>query len=271
MKHFFVTVSFLLFVSFMGLNSSAWAHTDVTPQEAKNMIDTNEDLIVVDVREKESEYCDKDPTPPMPPGHIPGALNYPWNSGIFQERYQELPQDGEILLVCRSGNRSNQAAEFLDAKSYLNIYDMEGGMLAWEWETETCSPSCPSEILLHSDKDSLKALRQVRDTILMKSNLGMVMTALYYLYAKEISSLLLINSDLREKSIKIVNLLMPAMKSTLHGKNTLIKKETLHLLGDLLEMFADQASPSLKTIIRQITQGIKSGGLLNQLGIAVSK
>ena len=138
--------SALVLVFLMGLSSTAWAHTDVTPQEAKNLIDTNDNLMVVDVREEESEYCDENPTPPVPPGHIPGALNYPWSSGVLQERYGEFSTDSEILVVCRSGNRSNQAAEFLDSKGYLTIYDMVDGMGAWEWETVIC---------LDSDEDGI--------------------------------------------------------------------------------------------------------------------
>ena len=120
-------------VFLMVISSNSWAHTDVTPQEAKNLIDANEQLIVVDVRE-ESEYCGGSE-------HILGAFNYPWISGVLQAHYTELPLDGEILVVCASGNRSNQAATFLDLKGYLYIYDMTGGMSGWEWETTGCSDS----------------------------------------------------------------------------------------------------------------------------------
>jgi rhodanese-related sulfurtransferase len=217
MKNIFFVVSFLLLVSPIGLNSHVWAHTDVSPQEAKNMIDTNEDLIVVDVREEESEYCNEDPTPPMLPGHIPGALNYPWSSGIFDEKHQELPKDGEILLICHSGNRSNQAAEFLDDKGYLHVYDMVGGMMAWEWETVVCidtdgddinddldiCPEVSNEDQKDSDLDGLgdacdpdsicatekiygensvevKVLRYFRDNILSTTSEGKNLIKLYY-------------------------------------------------------------------------------------------
>ena len=141
MKNSITTLLFLLFLLFLSLVLSGThlsAHTDVTPQEAKAMIDGNADLIVVDVREEQSEYCDEDPLPPVPPGHIPGAFNYPLASGVLEERYTELPPDGEIMVVCRSGHRSHQAAVFLDSKGYLYIYDMSGGMSAWEWETVGC-------------------------------------------------------------------------------------------------------------------------------------
>lgn len=128
-----------MFVFAVSSHMSAWAHTDVSPQEAKIMIDTNDQLLVVDVRGP-SEYCDENPTPPTPPGHIPGALNYPWGSGVLQG-YQELPADGEILLVCRRGNRSNAAAEFLDTMGFFHVYDMTGGMNDWLWDTVLCVDS----------------------------------------------------------------------------------------------------------------------------------
>ena len=141
MKNTLFIIAFLLFVFFFGANPSLWGHTDVTPQEAKDLIDTTAGLIVVDVRETESEYCNEDPAPPLPPGHIPGALNYPWSSGVFQERYTELPREGKILIVCRSANRSNKAAQFLDSKGFKHVYEMTEGMKGWEWDTVGCVDS----------------------------------------------------------------------------------------------------------------------------------
>jgi rhodanese-related sulfurtransferase len=114
-------------------NSCAQTHTDVTPRQAKELIDSTDQLIVLDVREVR-EYCD-------PAGHIPGALNYPWNSGALQARYAELPADSRILVVCRRGRRSNRAASFLASRSPSQIYDMRGGMQAWLWETARCPDS----------------------------------------------------------------------------------------------------------------------------------
>jgi len=122
----------VVLVCLMGSGLHAFAHTNISPQDAKDMIDANDQLIVVDVREG-SEYCGG--------GHIPGARNYPWNSGVLQANYTELPLDGEILVVCASGNRSDQAATFLDSQSYLYIYDMMGGMSNWQWETVGCIDS----------------------------------------------------------------------------------------------------------------------------------
>jgi len=146
-----IGIQAVLFVAGVVLIASsprAWAHTDVTAEQARDLIDSTEGLIVVDVRER-SEYCD-------PVGHIPGAVNYPLNSGVLQARYEELPSDGPILVVCRSGARSNAAAAFLDSKGFSNVYDMLGGMGAWTWET------APRDGRLDMGDRALQILRRQR-------------------------------------------------------------------------------------------------------------
>ena len=106
------------------------AHTDVSAEQARELIDSTDDLVVVDVREP-SEYCDAT-------GHIPGALNYPFYSEVLLAQYGELPMDGPVLVVCGSGSRSNRAADFLDSEGFSMVYDMLGGMRTWTWETEPC-------------------------------------------------------------------------------------------------------------------------------------
>lgn len=120
-------------------NLPAFAHEDVTANQAKNMIETDEQLIVIDVRE-EWEYCDEDE------GHIPGALNYPWISGILQARYGELDLNGKYLVVCAGGSRSHSASNFLDSQGFTQIYDMLGGMGGWFWETVGCIDTDGDEI-----------------------------------------------------------------------------------------------------------------------------
>jgi rhodanese-related sulfurtransferase len=115
-------------------------HTDVTPGQAESIIATTPDLMIVDVRTAE-EYCES--------GSIPGAMNLPWPDG-FQERYPELPRDAKILVVCESGYRSNQAATFLDHNSYLHVYDMLGGMGAWQGETAPCCSTFSGVIAKYS-------------------------------------------------------------------------------------------------------------------------
>jgi rhodanese-related sulfurtransferase len=124
MKSIILVLSFVPFVLLMGSGSSALAHTNVSIPDANDMIQSNPDLIVVDVRAYSSEYCGDF-------GHIAGALNYPW-SDYFQDHYQDFAIDDQLLLVCHSGSRSNSAATFLDSQGYLYVYDMLGGTYGWK-------------------------------------------------------------------------------------------------------------------------------------------
>jgi rhodanese-related sulfurtransferase len=119
------------------VSSAALAHTDLTVSQVKALLDAGTTAIVVDVRE-ESEFCDSNYTPP---GHIAGAVNMPWNSGYLQANYTELDPNDSTIIVCRSGSRSNSAANFLDGQGFTKVFDMLGGMNAWSHGTELCAPA----------------------------------------------------------------------------------------------------------------------------------
>ena len=125
----------VLVLTSLVLGAGGCAHTDVTPGQAQRLITAAEDLVVLDVRER-SEYCDAR-------GHIPGALNYPYTSGVLRARYRELPKDHPILVVCRSGRRSKLAAESLRSHGFSEVYNMTGGMKAWEGQTAACDEASP--------------------------------------------------------------------------------------------------------------------------------
>ena len=62
-------------------------------------------------------------------GHIDGAINIPLDQ--IGRRLSEIPKDRQVVLYCRSGNRSNQAAGLLKSAGYNNILDL-GGVIAWQ-------------------------------------------------------------------------------------------------------------------------------------------
>lgn len=78
------------------------------------------DVFVVDVREQ-WEYD---------AGHIPGVTLIPMDE--VPDRLADFPTDKEVILTCRSGNRSGQVAQYLRQLGYENIHNMEGGIVAWE-------------------------------------------------------------------------------------------------------------------------------------------
>jgi rhodanese-related sulfurtransferase len=129
-----IRVAVLAGLVLASISASAHAHTDLTPAEVRALLDAGANIVVLDVREV-SEFCDSTYTPP---GHIPGAINMPWNSGYLQDHYDELSQADSTIVVCRSGNRSNTAANFLEDVGFIHVFDMLGGMNAWLWETASC-------------------------------------------------------------------------------------------------------------------------------------
>jgi len=52
--------------------------------------------------------------------------------GEVAARLNELPRDKEIIVTCRSGNRSGQVADFLREQGFSNVHNMAGGIVAWE-------------------------------------------------------------------------------------------------------------------------------------------
>lgn len=122
-----------------GVYESHSVHQEIQPQEAQDLINSRPELLVIDVRETD-EFCEQ---------HIPGALNYPWNSGYFSNEYKRLPRYGEILIVCRSGHRSRHAAELLNSLGYRAVYNLETGMNSWAGETDTCFQQKPVLYFYH--------------------------------------------------------------------------------------------------------------------------
>ena len=68
-------------------------------------------------------------------GHIPGAVCFP-NEDILPELPLPFEKDTEILVYCRSGRRSAEAAEKLKHMGYANVADF-GGIQSWPYETTT--------------------------------------------------------------------------------------------------------------------------------------
>ena len=95
----------------------------ITPEEIKERLRKGEQLTVIDVREPDEVAL----------GMIPGAIHIPL--AAIPVRSDEIPEAEEIILVCRSGNRSGRACEYLQQSGVKGLKNMLGGMMAWD-ETE---------------------------------------------------------------------------------------------------------------------------------------
>jgi len=119
----------LFFTILFGFSLFACSSASVSPsvisaREGKALLDGDDEVILVDVRTLE-EYQEE---------HIPGAILIPL-SDLAADADALLPDlDAKIIVYCRSGNRSAQAATLLDGLGYTRIYDM-GGIIDWPYET----------------------------------------------------------------------------------------------------------------------------------------
>ncbi|ACQ71451.1 Rhodanese domain protein [Exiguobacterium sp. AT1b] len=115
----FVGVLALMAIFIFVITSEKDGITRIDVKTLQNKLE-NEEIMLLDVRES-SEYEG---------GHIEGAVNAPLSS--LNANQLPYPKDEPIYVICRSGNRSAQAASQLQDAGYTEIYDVSGGMMAWE-------------------------------------------------------------------------------------------------------------------------------------------
>jgi rhodanese-related sulfurtransferase len=96
----------------------------VTNEELQSKLEANENMMVLDVRET-AEYAFN---------HIPNAISIPL--GELEARMNELNQDQAIYIVCRTGNRSDLAAQKLAKNGFSNVLNVIPGMSQWNGTTD---------------------------------------------------------------------------------------------------------------------------------------
>ena len=98
-------------------------YEQITPEEAKSIMDSESDYILIDARTDEEFAA----------GHIAGAIMIP-EYEIADRAESELPDKGALILVyCRSGRRSKIASEELAKLGYTNVKEF-GGIIDWPYE-----------------------------------------------------------------------------------------------------------------------------------------
>lgn len=106
-----------------GENGKASTYEQITAEQAKTIIDTEQDYIIIDARTEE-EFAE---------GHIEGAILIP-EYEIASRAEKELPDKEQLILVyCRSGRRSKIASEELVKLGYTNVKEF-GGIIDWQYE-----------------------------------------------------------------------------------------------------------------------------------------
>ena len=100
-----------------GLLGGAEVRQEVDVTDAKRRQDGG--ALLIDVREKDEWQS----------GHARGAQHIPL--GSLSHQLSQLPRDRDVLLICRSGNRSGSAHGLLARQGFTRAFNVSGGMLAW--------------------------------------------------------------------------------------------------------------------------------------------
>jgi rhodanese-related sulfurtransferase len=94
----------------------------ISTAELQKRLSTSEEPFMIDVREHDE----------VAEGMIPGAKHIRMSE--IPEHLNEIPQDREVVVICRSGGRSGRVCEYLVANGYTKVTNMTGGMLKWTGE-----------------------------------------------------------------------------------------------------------------------------------------
>ncbi len=108
---------------FSSCEKKAAEYTQISQQEAKSLMQSEKDYIIIDARTEE-EFAE---------GHIEGAVLIP-EYEISTRAEKELPNKKQLILVyCRSGRRSKIASQILADLGYTNVKEF-GGIIDWPYE-----------------------------------------------------------------------------------------------------------------------------------------
>lgn len=95
------------------------SYIDVTPAEAKDLIDNNRHLIIIDV------------SPHYEQGHLPGAIHYYLGDGSLDEAIPTLDKDVTYLVYCHVDSVAITGAQKLVDAGFMKVYRLEGNYGAW--------------------------------------------------------------------------------------------------------------------------------------------
>jgi rhodanese-related sulfurtransferase len=119
-KKILTAISVILAGMFTGCtNSDAQQIRHVSVEETRQLLDTDTNIFLLDVRTPE-EYADD--------GHLPKAHLIPLDA--LKARIAEVPANKTVIAYCRTGRRSMHAAELLGSAGITNA-TMDGGMMEW--------------------------------------------------------------------------------------------------------------------------------------------
>jgi thioredoxin len=99
-------------------------YSSIEPKGFASVADSLSDEQLIDVRTP-SEFT---------AGHLEGATNLDWNGGQFEKEAGKLDKNKPVMVYCRTGGRSTEAAEWLKKEGFTKVYEMKSGITGWQAE-----------------------------------------------------------------------------------------------------------------------------------------
>jgi len=118
MKKVFALISSLLLL--VGCSTSTAGATNMNVLDFSNKI-TESGVVILDVRTP-GEFAE---------GYIEGARMIDFQGGSFETEIESLDKNATYAVYCRSGNRSGQAVKIMQDAGFLNLFNLEGGVIDW--------------------------------------------------------------------------------------------------------------------------------------------
>ncbi len=99
----------------------------ISPNELKKLISENPGLTIIDIRSPEE----------ISSGVIPNSKWMDVTSKSFMNDVTLLPKDKTYCVYCASGGRSSMVVPFMEMNGFTKVYELEGGIMAWENDGNT--------------------------------------------------------------------------------------------------------------------------------------
>ncbi|MBW2182883.1 MAG: carboxypeptidase regulatory-like domain-containing protein [Deltaproteobacteria bacterium] len=126
---------------------------------------------------------------------------------------------------------------------------------------------CPAEVALEEESSPINLLRNFRNTVLAKNDIGRKYTNLYYKHAAELTKLIIAHEEIRTGVIELIFDMMPDINLLLEGEEALLSPEMKEELEALIDSLESYASPRLKKSLNMVRKDIKNNEMLQKLGV----
>ena len=120
----FATLGLVGTLSCQALPDQQVLSVDVNVEDFAALIDTSGFGFLMDVR-TDAEFIE---------GHLKGATQLNFYEASFEPSLDAMDKDIPVFVYCRSGGRSGKAAKKMKEKGFKSVYNLEGGIIAWQRE-----------------------------------------------------------------------------------------------------------------------------------------